>query len=70
MHARGLDRDTDLAGAGFGVLGLLVGEVLGGAEGVESDGVHGGSPGAAWWCDCAAVRLYSLRLCGVAAGWL
>jgi hypothetical protein len=35
--------DTDLAGARPGVLDLLVGEVLGRAEGVQADGVHGGS---------------------------
>lgn len=33
--------DTDLAGARCRVLGGLVGEVLGGAEGVQADGAHG-----------------------------
>lgn len=32
--------DTDLAGAGQWVVGDLVGEVLGGAEGMQTDGVH------------------------------
>ncbi len=38
------DGDPDLAGTGHRVLDPLVREVLGGAEGVQSDGVHGGSP--------------------------
>lgn len=46
VHARRGDGDTDLAGAGYGVVGRLVREVLGGAEGVEADGVHGGLPGS------------------------
>lgn len=45
VYAGGADGDPDLAGPGDGVLDALVGEVLGGAEGVEADGVHGGLPG-------------------------
>ncbi|GAA0668080.1 hypothetical protein GCM10009535_54940 [Streptomyces thermocarboxydovorans] len=40
VDARGPYGDADLAGARPGVLGLLVGEVPGRAEGVQSDGVH------------------------------
>ncbi|MGX1369161.1 hypothetical protein RKD19_004520 [Streptomyces canus] len=36
--------DPDLTGARYRVLGPLVGEVLGGAEGVQADGVHGAEP--------------------------
>lgn len=46
------DGDADLAGAGYGVLGLFVAEVLGRSEGVEADGVHGGLP-------CVACRVGS-----------
>ncbi|GGZ26991.1 hypothetical protein GCM10010343_62890 [Streptomyces avidinii] len=38
----GGDGDADLAGGGNGDVRVLVGEVLGGAEGVEADGAHGG----------------------------
>jgi hypothetical protein len=38
----GGDPDADLAGAGVGVVDLLVDQVLGRAEGVQADGVHGG----------------------------
>jgi len=41
VHPGGGDRDTDLAGAGPGVVGLLVRQVPGGSEGVQADGVHG-----------------------------
>ena len=42
MDAGRGDGDPHLAGAGDGVFGPLVAKVLGGAEGVEADGVHGG----------------------------
>jgi uncharacterized protein (DUF2237 family) len=44
VHAGGLDGDPDLSGAGLRGADLLVAEVLGGPEGVEADGVHGGHP--------------------------
>ncbi|BBC34302.1 hypothetical protein SGFS_055960 [Streptomyces graminofaciens] len=55
MYARRGDGDTDLAGARPGVLDLLIGEVLGRAEGVQADGVHGGLLGAVWRMASAAV---------------
>jgi len=39
------DGDPDLAGTRHRVLDLLVREVLGGTEGVQSDGVHRAPPG-------------------------
>ncbi|GGT20246.1 hypothetical protein GCM10010271_24160 [Streptomyces kurssanovii] len=41
MDTGGGDGDPYLAGAGYGVVGRLVGQVLRGAEGVQADGVHG-----------------------------
>lgn len=41
MDTGGGDGDPYLAGAGYGVVGRLVRQVLGGAEGVQADGVHG-----------------------------
>ncbi|ESU49179.1 hypothetical protein P376_2834 [Streptomyces sp. HCCB10043] len=46
VHAGRGHGDPDLAGAGNGVLGPLVHEVLGGAEGVKAYGVHEGLHGS------------------------
>jgi hypothetical protein len=47
MHPRRGDGDADLAGAGYGIVDLFEDEVLGGAEGVQTDGVHEESPESA-----------------------
>ena len=41
VHARCLHGDPDLAGSGYRIGDFLVRQVLGGAEGVQTDGVHG-----------------------------